>query len=56
MGRMKTVTGQEKKDLEVLVDDFCLLHRADVQEVIETCSNYDEGQKELIKIYTTAYM
>ena len=56
MGRMKTMLGQENKDLKVLADDFGLLHRADVQEIIETCRNYDEGQKELMKIYTIAYM
>ncbi len=56
MGRMKTMLGQENKDLKVLADDFGLLHRADVQEIIETCRNYDEGQKELMKIYTMAYM
>lgn len=56
MGRMKTMLGQEKKDLKVLADDFGLLHRADVQEIIETCRNYDEGQKELMRVYEKVYM
>lgn len=33
----------EKKELKILADDFGLLHRADVQKIIETCKSYAEG-------------
>lgn len=56
MGRMKTICGQEKKDLKVLADDFRLLHREDVQKIIETCESYDEGQKKIMKVYAAVYM
>lgn len=56
MGRMKTMPGQEKKDLKILADDFGLLHRADVQEIIETCRSYDEGQRAVMRVYEKVYM
>ena len=56
MGRMKTMLGQEKKDLKVLADDFGLLHRAGVQEIIETCRNYDERQKAVMRVCEAVYM
>lgn len=56
MGRMETMLGQERKDLKVLADDFGLLHRADVQEIIETCRNYDEGQRAIMRVYEKVYM
>lgn len=40
-----------KKELKILADDFGLLYRADVQNVIENCKNYVEGQKEMMRIY-----
>ena len=56
MGRMRTMLGQERKDLKVLADDFGLLHRADVQEIIETCRSYDEGQRVIMRVYEAVYM
>ena len=53
---MRNLCREEKKELEVLADDFCLSHRADVQEIIETCKSYAEGQREIMKIYTAVYM
>lgn len=32
----------EKKDLETLADDFGLLQRNDVQEIIQNCKTYAE--------------
>lgn len=46
----------EKKELKILADDFGLLHRADVQKIIENCKNYVEGQKEIMRIYDKVYM
>ena len=45
-----------KKELKILADDFGLLYRADVQKVIENCTYYDEGQKEILRIYDKVYM
>lgn len=46
----------EKKELKILADDFGLLHRADVQKIIENCKNNVEGQKEIMRIYDKVYM
>lgn len=46
----------EKKELKILANDFGLLYRADVQNVIENCTSYDEGQKEILRIYDSVYM
>jgi len=56
MGRMKSLCRQEKKELRVLADDFRLLDRADVQEIIENCTSYAEGQRKIMRIYTAVYM
>lgn len=45
-----------KKDLKVLADDFGLIHREDVQEVIQNCKNYAEGQQYIMKVYDMVYM
>lgn len=45
-----------KKELKILADDFGLLYRSDVQNVIENCTCYDEGQKEILRIYDKVYM
>lgn len=52
----KTITKQDKKDLKVLADDFCLLHRKDVQEIIETCKSYAEGQQKIMRVYEAVYL
>lgn len=52
----KTISKQDKKDLKVLADDFCILHREEVQDSIETCKSYAEGQQKIMRIYETVYM
>lgn len=46
----------EKKDLETLADDFGLLQRNDVQEIIQNCKTYAEGQRKIMKVYTKVYL
>lgn len=52
----KTISKQDKKDLKILADDFYLLHREDVQEIIETCKSYAEGQQKIMRVYEAVYM
>ncbi len=51
-----SISKQDKKDLKVLADDFCILNRKDVQEIINTCKSYVEGQQKIMRIYETVYM
>lgn len=52
----KTISKQDRKDLKVLADDFGLLQREDIQEIIENCKSYREGQQKIMKIYTAVYL
>lgn len=52
----KAISKQDKKDLKILADDFGILHRKDVQEIIETCKSYAEGQQKIMRVYTAAYL
>lgn len=52
----KTINKQDKKDLKILADDFGLLHRKEVQEIIASCNSYAEGQRKIMKVYTAVYM
>ena len=52
----KGISSQDKKDLKVLADDFGLLHRKDVREIIENCRSYSEGQRRILRVYTTVYL
>ena len=45
-----------QKELMTLADDFGLLHREDVQEIIENCKTYKEGHKKIVKVYEEVYM
>ena len=45
-----------QKELMTLADDFCLLHREDVKKIIETCRNYDEGQRGIMEVYREVYV
>lgn len=56
MGTARNLCKADKKELKTLADDFGLLHREDVQEIIETCKNYAEGQQKIMRIYTAVYM
>ncbi len=53
---MRSLCRQEKKELRVLADDFGLLHRADVQEIIKNCKSYAEGQRKIMRVYEAVYM
>lgn len=52
----KTISKQEKKDLKTLAKDFGLLHREDIQEIIENCKSYAEGHQRIMRVYTAVYM
>ena len=52
----KTIGKQDKKDLKTLAKDFGLLNRKEIQEIIETCSSYAEGQRKIMRVYTAVYM
>ncbi len=45
-----------QKELMTLADDFGLLHREDVVEIIETCGNYTEGQQKIMRVYEAVYL
>lgn len=53
---LKKISKQDKKELEILADDFGLLHRKDVQEIIGNCRSYSEGQRRILRVYTTVYL
>jgi hypothetical protein len=53
---IKTISKQDRKDLKVLADDFGLLHRKEVQEIISTCKSYTEGQQKIMKVYEVVYL
>ena len=57
--RLKASSGiskQEKKELKILADDFRLLHRKDVQDIIENCRSYAEGQQKIMRVYMAVYL
>lgn len=56
MAGMRTLCKSDKKELKVLADDFGLLHREDVREIIKTCKNYREGHRKIMIIYMAVYM
>ena len=51
----KKISSQDKKDLQVLADDFRLLHRKDVQEIIQNCRSYSEGHQKIMRVYMAVY-
>ena len=53
---LKKISKQDKKELEILADDFGLLYRKDVQEIIGNCRSYSEGQRKIMSVYTTVYL
>lgn len=50
------ISKQDRKDLQVLADDFRLSNRTDVQEIIQSCKSYSEGQQKIMRVYTTVYL
>lgn len=53
---IKAVSNQDKKELKKLADDFGLLRRKEVQEIIENCKSYTDGQQKIMRVYTAVYM
>ena len=53
---LKKISKQDRKELQILADDFGLLYRKEVQEIIETCKNYSEGQQKIMRVYTAVYL
>lgn len=56
MGGMRSLCKEEKRELKVLADDFLLLDREEVQEIIASCNNYREGQQAILRVYERVYM
>lgn len=52
----QNLCGQDMKDLMELAEDFKLLEREDVQEIIENCKSYVEGQRKIMGVYDKVYM
>lgn len=52
----RTMSSQDRKDLQVLADDFRLSNRTDVQDIIQSCKSYSEGQQKIMRVYTTVYL
>lgn len=53
---MRSLCRQDKKELKVLAEDFGLLEWGNIQEMIEECTNYEEGQRAIMRAYDQAYM
>ena len=51
----KTISKQDRKDLQVLADDFGLSYRKEVREIIQNCRSYAEGQQKIMRVYTAVY-
>lgn len=56
MAGMRSLCRAERKELKTLADDFGLLHRDDVRQIIAECKSYAEGQRKIMEIYDRAYM
>lgn len=54
--KVKIINEQDKKDLRVLADDFGLLHRQDVQDIIQNSKSYSEGQQKIMRVYMAVYL
>lgn len=56
MAKPRNLCRTEKKELKIIARDFGLLHIKEVQEIIESCNSYSEGQREIMRIYNQVYM
>ncbi len=56
LGKMRSLCRQDKRELKVLADDFGLSERKDVQKIINTCRNYNEGHREIMGVYDKVYL
>ncbi len=45
----------DQKELMILADDFGLLDKKDIQESIENCKSYSEGQQKIMEVYEREY-
>ena len=52
----KKISTQDRKDLQVLADDFGLSYRKDVQDIIQSCKSYSEGQQKIMRVYSAVYL
>ena len=52
----KKISRQDRKDLQVLADDFGLSYRGDVQDIIQSCRSYSEGQQKIMRVYSEVYL
>lgn len=56
MAKARNLCRQEKRELKVLASDFGLLDMDEVQQIINTCQSYAEGQRAILKVYDQKYM
>lgn len=52
----RTISKQDRRDLQVLADDFGLSYRKDVQDIIRNSKSYSEGQQKIMRVYTAVYL
>jgi hypothetical protein len=52
----KKISRQDRKNLQVLADDFGLSYRGDVQDIIQNCESYSEGQQKILRVYAAVYL
>ena len=52
----KKISRQDRKNLQVLADDFGLSYRGDVQDIIQSCRSYSEGQQKIMRVYSEVYL
>ena len=53
---MRSLCRSEKRELKVLAEDFGLLERKEVREIIINCKNYSEGQRKILDVFNRVYM
>ena len=51
MTGMRSLCRSKKRELKVLAEDFGLLERKEVREIISTCKSYLEGQRKILEVY-----
>lgn len=52
----KKMDKQDVKDLKTLARDFGLLHKEEVQKILETCKDYADGQRKIMSVYEMVYL
>ena len=56
MAGMRSLCRSEKRELKVLAEDFGLLERKEVCEIIINRKSYSEGQRKILDVYNRVYM